>query len=127
MAETSRFIRPLLHFLFPSAPEEILQTYHGYIRKLAHLTEYAILAFFAARAFVNSSKNLLRNYWFIFAFLVVFAVACIDEFNQSFNAARTGSPYDVALDCAGGVLMILIFGLAKYRKARKNEESFSHR
>lgn len=116
MAETSRFIRPLLKFLFTTASEETIVVYHGIIRKLAHLTEYAILAFFAARAFINSSKNPLRNYWFMFAFAVVLLVACTDESNQSFNAARTGSPYDVMLDCAGGALMILIFGLAKYRK-----------
>lgn len=122
MSETSRFVRPLLNFLFPSAPEETLQMYHGLIRKAAHLTEYAILAFFAARAFVDSSVNLLRDYWFAFAFLVVLLVACIDEFNQSFNAMRTGSAYDVALDCAGGALMILIFSSAKYRKANKSKE-----
>lgn len=116
MAQTSRFIRPLLNFLFPSAPVETLQMYHGLIRKAAHLIEYAILAFFAARAFVDSSKNSLRKYWFVFAFLVVLLVACTDEFNQSFNPARTGSPYDVLLNCAGGAMMILIFSLVKYKK-----------
>lgn len=116
MSQTSRFIRPLLEFLFPNAPEGILQTYHGYIRKLAHLTEYAVLAFFAARAFSTSSKNLLRDYWFVFAFVAAAVVACLDEFNQSFNSARTGSPYDVLLDCAGGALMILIFSFVKYKR-----------
>lgn len=116
VSETSRFIRPLLNFLFPNAPEEILTIYHGYIRKSAHLTEYAILAFFAARAFANSSVNLLRRFWFVFAFAVVAFVACADEFNQSRNAARTGSIYDVLLDCAGGAAMILIFSLIKYKR-----------
>ena len=116
MSETSRFVRPLLNFLFPNTPEEILTIYHGYIRKLAHLTEYAILGFFAARAFANSSVNSLRNYWFVLAFIVVLIVACADEFNQSFNAARTGSIYDVLLDCTGGAMMILIFRAAKYKR-----------
>ena len=38
MSQTSRFIRPLLEFLFPAAPEETLLIYHGYIRKAAHFT-----------------------------------------------------------------------------------------
>ncbi len=114
MAETSRFIRPLLHFLFPNAPEEILQIYHAYIRKCAHFVEYATLAFFASRAFWSSSRRVLQKYWFAFAFLIVLSVASIDEYNQSFNSARTGSIYDVMLDCAGGLTMILLFALYKY-------------
>lgn len=119
MSNTSRFVRPLLEFLFPDSPEEILIVYHGYIRKLAHVGEYAILAFWAARAFVSSNQNFLRRLWFVFAFVLVFVVASIDETNQSFLASRTGSIYDVMLDVSGGLAMILIFYLwAKYRKAK---------
>ncbi len=109
MSNTSLFVRPLLIFLFPDAPEETLQFYHGFIRKLAHLSEYAILAFWATRAFYGSTIEILRKYPFVFAFLLVVSVASIDETNQSFNAARTSSIYDVLLDTAGGALMILIF------------------
>lgn len=118
MSETSRFIRPLLHFLFPNTPEETLVIYHGYIRKCAHFVEYAGLAFFAARAFSTSAVNLLRKYWFIFAFLTVLFIASIDEYNQSFNAARTGSIYDIMLDCAGGLTMILLFSLYKFSRRK---------
>ncbi|HXG86593.1 MAG TPA: VanZ family protein [Pyrinomonadaceae bacterium] len=111
MSETSRFIRPLLHFLFPDSPEETLIIYHGFIRKFAHFAEYAVLSFWAARAFWSSSIQTLRKFWFAFAFLAVLFVASIDEFNQSFNAARTGSIYDVTLDCAGGLTMILLLCL----------------
>ncbi|GIU81826.1 MAG: VanZ family protein [Acidobacteria bacterium] len=109
MNNTSRFIRPLLRFLFPDAPEELLQIYHGYIRKLAHVTEYAILAFFASRAFFSSSVNTIAKNWFVFSFALVVAVACLDEFNQSFLSSRTASPFDVMLDCFGGLVMILLF------------------
>jgi VanZ family protein len=107
MSQTSRFIRPLLEFLFPTTPEETLQIYHGYIRKLAHLTEYAILAYWASRAFRNSAKSVLKNNWFGLSFAVVAIVASCDEFNQSFNSARTGSPYDVLIDCFGGFVMLM--------------------
>lgn len=113
MQNTSRFIRPLLVFLFPNTPEEILNVYHAYIRKLAHLTEYGILAFWAFRAFANSSIEISRRFWFALALLLVLTIASIDEFNQSFDALRTGSTYDVLLDCAGGLLMIIVLKLCR--------------
>ncbi len=114
MSNTTRIIRPLLHFLFPDTPEEILVIYHGYIRKLAHLTEYSILAFFASRAFWNSTKILLQRYWYAFSFLTVVFVASIDEYNQSFDTLRTGTIYDVLLDALGGIVMIIILFSYKY-------------
>jgi len=116
MSNTSRFFRPLLEFLFPNTPEEILIVYHGFLRKLAHLSEYAILAFFAVRAFSSSSINLLQKYWFIASLALVFPVASLDEYNQSFNSLRTGSIYDILLDVSGGLLMIIV--LRVYRVYR---------
>lgn len=109
MAETSRFIRPLLHFLLPNAPEETLAVYHAYIRKCAHFTEYGLLGFFASRAFALSAIWFLRRFWYVFAFLFAALIASTDEYNQSFNPARTGSIYDVLLDCAGGLTIILTY------------------
>jgi VanZ family protein len=113
MSQTSRFIRPFLEWLFPLAPEETLQIYHGYIRKFAHFFEYAVLAFFASRAFRSSSKDFLQKFWYVFAFLIMLLIASIDEFNQSFNAARTGSIYDVLIDTSGGLTMILLLLILK--------------
>jgi VanZ family protein len=116
MSNTSRFIRPLLEFLFPNSLPETLDIYHGYIRKLAHITEYAILAFFASRTFFNSSKTYLRRFWYVLAMLAVLTVAAFDEYNQSFNLNRTSSIYDVLLDCFGGFLMICAFSLLKFTR-----------
>jgi len=113
MSNTSRFIRPLLEFLFPGTPEEILVVYHGYIRKFAHFAEYFGLAFFASRAFFGSSKEWLRKFWFIFALVLIVLVATADETNQSFLASRTSSVYDVLLDSSGGLTMILLFAVVK--------------
>jgi VanZ family protein len=120
MSQTSRFIRPLLEFLFPATPQETLVIYHGYIRKLAHFTEYAILGFLAARAFSSSSIRVLRKYWFAFSFLLVTLIASIDETNQSFLPSRTGSIYDVLLDVSGGLTMALILYWVKNRKTSKS-------
>lgn len=114
MNNTSLIIRPLLEFLFPNAPEATLVIYHGYIRKMAHLTEYGILAFWASFAFSNSSVKFLRKYWYFPAFAIVVFIASIDEYNQSFDISRTGSIYDVLLDTTGGLLMILFISFIKY-------------
>ena len=108
MDQTSRFIRPLLEFLFPSASSDTITLYHAFIRKFAHFTEYAILAFLAFRASRNSRWK----------YIAAFAVASLDEFNQSFEATRTGSINDVMLDIAGGVSMIaVIWGILKIRRS----------
>jgi VanZ family protein len=109
LTKTSFLVRPVLHFLFPSADEPTLLTYQFTVRKLAHLTEYAILAMLAARAFVWSSQNGLRRWWFAAAFGVVLAVAATDEFNQSLDSLRTGTPVDVLIDLAGGSIGLIIY------------------
>ena len=106
MTETSRFIRPILVFLFPDAPETTLAIYHGYIRKFAHFAEYAVLAFLASRAFIKASGS-----WYVLAFGLTLAVAVLDEINQSFNPNRTSSEWDVILDVIGGVFAIVCFWL----------------
>jgi VanZ family protein len=110
---TSIIIRPLLEWIFPDASAATLDNYHNYIRKLAHLTEYAILAFFASRAFWNSSVQALRRFWYVFALLTVFLIGSIDEYNQSFNVLRTSSFYDTLIDTSGGLMMILMLCLYK--------------
>lgn len=111
MDETSRIIGPILKFLFPAASDETLHLYHFYIRKLAHLTEYAILGFFAVRTFAGTA--FFQKYRTILGLAVVLAIALIDEVNQSFEPTRTGAFGDVMLDLAGGGLMILVLFLLR--------------
>lgn len=115
MSETSRFIRPLLEFLFPDASEETLRIYHGWIRKFAHLFEYAVLAFLAVRAFSNSVMTVLREHAYLAALALVLLIAAADETIQSFDPSRTGSVADVAIDLAGGLAVIVMFSLRARR------------
>lgn len=129
MSNTSRFIRPILEFLFPNTPESTLIIYHTYIRKFAHFAEYAGLAFFAARAFWDSSQRFLQKYWYFVAFFIVLLIASIDELNQSFDPTRTGSIYDVMIDAFGGFVMILLLlifrSYQKKFKRDKDSEAYS--
>jgi VanZ family protein len=103
MNETSRILGPLLEFLFPSADPSTIRFYQGIIRKFAHVFEYGVLGVLAFRAFRSLR---LRVLWSV---LLVALIAVIDEFNQSFNPARTSTPWDVALDVTGGILAIVMY------------------
>ena len=118
-SNTSRILRPLLLWLFPDITEAALMRAHFFTRKAAHVAEYAALALLAARAFLGSSKALLRSRWPVFAFALVAAVALADEYLQSFNPARTGTPYDSLLDMAGGASALACVALWRARRRAK--------
>ena len=116
MNETSRFIRPLLEFLFPSADPSTLALYHGLIRKAAHVVEYAALGILSVRAFYGSKHN------FLVSSIFVALIATTDEVNQSFNPSRTSTPWDVLLDISGGVVGIGSYLLLSRLRLRKRSD-----
>jgi VanZ family protein len=54
---TSRFIVPVLHWLFPAASADTLEFLHMLVRKSAHLTEYFILSFLLMRALRGGERG----------------------------------------------------------------------
>jgi VanZ family protein len=105
---TSRIIGPLVLWLFPGTSEHSLQIIHFIVRKLAHLSEYAIMGFLAARAFSTSSYRPLKRHWFWVALTLVILYALADEYHQSFVPSRTASLYDSMVDAVGGLAALLI-------------------
>jgi VanZ family protein len=119
-SQTSRIIEPILRFIFSSASDETIRQYHFFIRKCAHFTEYAILAFWAVQAWQQAHYPALRNYRYLLAVLLVLLIASIDEFNQSFEPTRTSSVWDVGLDTLGGASMALLLKLIEvFSKGRR--------
>ncbi len=119
MNETSCIIGPLVKFFFPDIAADSLLRIHQVVRKAAHVTEYAILAVLACRAFISGPFAGLQTKWPYFAAALVIAVACLDEFNQSFEISRTSSPVDVVLDVSGGLIAIAgVFALNYYAYLR---------
>jgi len=108
--ETSRFIRPLLEFLFPSATPETLQSIHFAIRKFAHFAVYFVLGVAASRAFAGGEK--FRRYWPLYSLAVVIAIASLDEFHQSFEPERTSAVADVLIDLFGGATAVGVYAVA---------------
>jgi VanZ family protein len=118
-SNTSRILGPLLRWLFPNITEPQLLTAHFAARKLAHFTEYAVLALLAARAFITSTHPTLRRRWLAGALLLVIGYALLDEYHQSFEPTRTGSIYDSLIDISGGATALSLLMWWRMRRARK--------
>lgn len=119
--KTSNVLFPFLSWLFFSPSESTLEILHIIIRKAAHFIEYAILAFFLARALRSSTKSWLTNNWFLFSFTSILIYALLDEFHQSFVITRMASIYDCIIDILGGLTVLLILHW-KQRKAKTSQE-----
>lgn len=97
---TSRFLGPLLRWLWPDGSPEQHFALLLAIRKLAHPAVYGVLAGLAFRAALLSGvSGSLRGAAVALGLAV--GMAGLDELRQSRTAARTGSAIDVALDAAG--------------------------
>ncbi len=104
---TSRILTPLLRWLYPEISHESLRSAHFFVRKCAHLTEYAVLGLLAARALrITLDLSLLRIA--LWTLLLVLAVSGVDEARQALVPTRSGSFADVALDFAGGAVGLLL-------------------
>jgi VanZ family protein len=107
-ANTSRIIGPLVLWLFPNTSAETLLSIHLITRKLAHLTEYAILGLLAARAFRTSSRAAISKRWFLISLILIVVYALLDEYHQTFVPSRTGSIYDSFIDMLGGLTALIV-------------------
>lgn len=73
-----------------------------YIRKIAHLLQYAVLASILVLVFLQFHIRKVHTIWA--SLLIVMVSAALDEYNQSLNPDRTGSIWDFGLDMFGGLL-----------------------
>jgi VanZ family protein len=110
-SHTGAFIERPLHWLLPNASEPTIASIHFILRKAGHFTEYAILAFFAARAFRTSANQLLSERWFWISLIFVIMYSLSDEFHQSFVPTRTASIYDSIIDTIGGLTMLVLLAI----------------
>jgi len=92
---TSRFIDPILRLLMPGASAVTIALAHGFVRKAAHFTNYAILFWLLV------SGPLRGRPYFAFGLCVIYAL--LDEGHQLFVPSRGPSLYDVALDSTGAL------------------------
>lgn len=101
----SRFVIRAILYLFPDFPPGELWRTYLIIRKLAHVTEYALLALLSFRAMWVTFESIPAR---LAAGTLVLAVgvAVVDETRQAFSSVRTGSPFDVLFDTSGALIAI---------------------
>ena len=104
---TAAWVIPLLKPLAPYATARELHALHIILRKLWHLTEYAILARVWLHGILAWRGMSVRGAAWV-ALLVCVACAFVDEAHQSMLLTRTGSVADAVLDCLGALLMLMM-------------------
>jgi VanZ family protein len=108
-AQTSRIIGPLLHWLKPDISPDAIAQIQFFVRKGAHLTEYAILAAVLWRALRDGTQFQWKMSISAGTVLLVCALfAASDEFHQSFVASRTASANDALIDICGAMISLTI-------------------
>ena len=116
-------LRHLFEFLFHrhfTQPEWWL--WHMSIRKGGHFTGYGIqsVAWFRALWMTWRSEDQSRPRIAVHALAMMgtFFVASCDEFHQTFLPNRSGSFWDVMLDCSGALVLQISIWLWMSRRAR---------
>ena len=80
------------------------------LRKCAHMTEYAVLAFLLARALEREAP----------AFVAGLLYAASDELHQAFVRGRHASPIDVAIDSVGLAAGVLVWRHEREQRERRS-------
>ena len=108
--ETSRFLVPFLRWLLPGATPGTVDLLHSAIRKLGHVSEFAILAVLWYRS-LTWERQARRPKAALAAFALTLAFAGLDEVHQAFVATRTASMMDVGWDGLGALCGVVGSGV----------------
>lgn len=97
----SGFFVDIITSISPSISDTHLLT--TIVRKTAHLTEYALLGFFTARAFAQFDKSPFLS------LPTSIAYAITDEFHQAFVPGRAARFTDILIDSIGVIIGTLLY------------------
>jgi VanZ family protein len=119
--KTSRILVPLIKWFAPNISQENLIRTQFFIRKLGHITEYAILSILFWRARRKPQKWLPQPWLWreaLVAIVLALMIASADEIHQSFEKTREGSVRDVMIDGVGasiGIVGLYLWGKWQYK------------
>ncbi len=117
---TSGPLRAIWQALFGSVSTAQWSILGHLIRKGGHFIGYGIIGLLWLRAWHLSLRRLQIFPGVLLAVLGTALIAGCDEFHQSFIPSRTGSPWDVLLDCSGAAAMCLAaWGIARLTRLRR--------
>lgn len=113
---TSPLFLPFIHWLFPEATPELMDSCHFFIRKSGHFAEYFVLSILLYRAFLRGHGPLWKWRVAVWTLGVVLLYSVADEVRQTFAPNRSGVWSDSVLDFFGGSCAV---GLLYARHRRK--------
>jgi VanZ family protein len=105
---TSGPLRRIFEAVFGHVTNARWAVVHHFIRKAGHFFAYGFIGLAWLRAWWFT---LPRSQFFTDALLALLGTALVassDEWHQTFLPNRTGSPWDVLLDCCGAITLQLI-------------------
>ena len=105
---TSHPLRWLFQALFGPVSNASWEIIHHFIRKSGHFFGYGALGLTWLRAWWMSLPGSLFLVDSLLALAGTALLASCDEWHQTYLPNRTGSPWDVLLDCCGTLVMLLI-------------------
>lgn len=106
---TSRIVTPMLTWLLPGVTPLQIEVLHQLLRKVAHVTEYAVLGTLWFRA-LASGRGWPAWAAATTAFAISVGWAGVDEAHQLLVPSRTSSLADVGIDAAGALAAVLTAG-----------------
>jgi len=89
---------------FPTTKTSQIYWQDFVVKKLAHITEYAILTILLYRALINSNVN--KKKAAILSIILAVLYGASDEFHQSFTPGREPRIRDVLFDAFGSILSV---------------------
>jgi VanZ family protein len=117
---TSGPLRWLCEALFGRFNDEVWNLVHHIIRKSGHFLGYGVIGLAWLRAWW---MTLPHSRFFQDAFLALLGTALMasaDELHQAYLPNRTGTPWDVLLDCCGAItLQFLVYIFMRITKPKR--------
>lgn len=113
---------PYTKNLSPETKAKMIEHGNPIIRKLAHFSIYVLVGVWIM-AFMSTFQTRLYKKWLV-SMAVGVGYAALDEYHQSFVAARTPSLMDVGIDSLGvltGIFVVLII-ISIYRALKSDKE-----
>lgn len=116
-AHTNSDLNRLLALFFPHFYHNLtwhqLDAMHYYLRKCAHLTEYAVLGILMLRAFrstgVPRTPGRITRSLILISWLLCAIYAATDEYHQVFVPGRSPEVTDALLDSVGAAIGIALY------------------
>ncbi len=105
---TSGPLRFIFQAIFGHVSDAHWEVIHHLIRKSGHFIGYGLIGLAWLRAWWMTLPRISLLVCSGLALIGTALVASWDEWHQSYLPNRTSSPWDVLLDCSGGVVMQLL-------------------